>query len=220
MNLTSCPADRPEPHAALRAPRQRAMHARPVRSEPTELANAAMERYARGDAEAFAQLYRLLQPRLYRRCRQLAGAAEAEELVQEVFLKMHRARESFVPQGSVVAWAYSIVLTTSRDRLRRRARRPEAIQSPELLEGRPADRSATPESGANRRALESLVQSRLTQLSANQRGAFVLVKFEGLSCATAAQRLGISTNAVKQRVHRATEELRSALFQSGWTEGL
>src|SRR4051812_23031372 len=80
----------------------------------TERANAAMIRYANGDDAAFPELYRLLAPSLYRLCRWLC-AGDASELFQEVFLKIHRARASFVDSGSVFAWSAAIARKTHVD---------------------------------------------------------------------------------------------------------
>ena len=186
--------------------------------DATAHANAAMARYAAGDERAFPELYRLLAPRLYRLCIYLGGRNDAEELLQEVFLKIHRARASFVPEGSVVAWSYAIARTTQLDRLRRRKRRPEAPLEQAQLETRPADASCDPEHASNQRALECVLENELARLSETLRSAYVLVKVEGLSVADAASVLGASTSAVKQRVHRAMEELKHGLAVSGWVE--
>ncbi|MET0385987.1 MAG: RNA polymerase sigma factor, partial [Polyangiales bacterium] len=184
--------------------------------EQTVRATAAMDRYARGDSAAFEELYRLLSPRLYRLCTYLAGREDADELLQEVFLKLHRARASFVPGGSVVAWSYAIARTTQLDRLRRRKRRPEAPLEAAQLETRAAQPGSDPESAAAQRALEAVFEKELGELSETLRAAYVMVKLEGLGCAEAASVLGVSTSAIKQRVHRASEQLKAALQASGW----
>ena len=97
----------------------------PRPDEIRNLAGEAMSRYAAGDDRAFDDVYTLLAPRLYRLCICLIGRSEADDLLQEVFLKMHRARASFVPGGSVIAWSFAIARTTSIDRMRHRGRRPE-----------------------------------------------------------------------------------------------
>lgn len=179
-------------------------------------ASRAMERYASGDDRAFEDLYTLLAPRLYRSCIGLIGRAEADDLLQEVFLKMHRARASFVPGGSVLAWSLAIARSTWIDRLRKKKRRPEYATGPEQIETHASEGATCPESSSSSRVLESVLEKQLAALSESLRSAYVLVKIEGLPHAEAADVLGISTNAVKQRVHRATEELKSALSQAGW----
>jgi RNA polymerase sigma-70 factor (ECF subfamily) len=183
----------------------------------SQRATRAMERYAAGDDSAFEELYRLLSPRLYRLCAALAGRNDADELLQEVFLKLHRARGSFAPGGSVVAWSYAIARTTQLDRMRRRARRPESPLEAEQLDSCGAQDAENPESLSSERDLALMLETELQRLSETQRSAYVLVKLEGMRCADAAEVLGVSINAVKQRVHRASEQLKSALVAAGWS---
>ena len=186
------------------------------RDELRHLASEAMNRYAAGDDRAFDDVYTLLAPRLYRLCIGLIGRGEADDLLQEVFLKMHRARASFVPGGSVIAWSFAIARTTSIDRMRHRGRRPEDATAHERLELHAAGVSDSPEASSFGRALEDVFERQLGALSESLRAAYVLVKMEGMSCAEAAAVLGATTNAVKQRVHRATEELKAAAAEAGW----
>src|SRR5262245_45968063 len=73
--------------------------AAPARCQMIDLSHVAMLRYQRGDQRAFAQLHRMIAPRLLRLCIALSGPIEAEDLAQEVFLKIHRARASYCPRG-------------------------------------------------------------------------------------------------------------------------
>ena len=66
------------------------------------------------------------------------------------------------------------------------------------------------------RALEDVFERQLSTLSESLRAAYVLVKVEGMSCAEAGAVLGASTSAVKQRVHRASEQLKAAAAEAGW----
>lgn len=179
-------------------------------------ASSAMTRYAEGDDQAFDEVYALLSPRLYRLCICLAGRGEADDLLQEVFLKMHRARAMFVPGGNVLAWSFAIARTTCIDRQRRRKRRPEDATEHERLERHPSVDAGSPESASAGHALEQLLARQLATLSEGLRDAYVLVKIEGLSIAESAQVLGTTSSAVKQRVHRANEELKAALAKAGW----
>jgi RNA polymerase sigma-70 factor (ECF subfamily) len=181
------------------------------------LAKAAMVRYARsGDAQDFAELYGLLYPRLFRYCVRLCGPSDAEELVQEVFLKMHLARTRFDDdaQGGVASWAFTIARRTHFDRMRWRKRRPETSVDPIQLENAAAV-GRHPESVLAARAIEGRFQYALSSLSDNARSAFVLVRLQGLSSAAASDALGVSVDALKQRVHRASEELKTAMLSIG-----
>jgi RNA polymerase sigma-70 factor, ECF subfamily len=184
---------------------------RAPQGESAVLAHAAMLRYAAGDDAAFAELYRLLAPRLRRLCVYLCGPSDADELVQEVFLRIHRARESFTDEGSVVAWSFTIARLTHLDRVRYRARRPVTHVEHHQLDNHAEPLAEDPERLACRHALLDRIDGRLALLSENVRAAYVLVRLEGASCADAGAALGISVHAVKQRVHRASEALKECL---------
>jgi len=181
----------------------------PISGE-TARANAAMLRYANGDDAAFRELYRLLSPRLYRLCRWLS-ATDAAELFQEVFLKIHRARATFVDSGSVFAWSAAIARKTHVDLVRYRARRPETtLPSNELEFGTPHG-ALSPDAPLLSRELLHEVERELGLLSNNLRVAYDLVKVRGQSYADASAELGAPIDAIKQRVHRACEEIREGV---------
>jgi RNA polymerase sigma-70 factor (ECF subfamily) len=193
-----------------------APRARPALDDPRARANAAMTRYASGDDSAFRALYTLLSPQLFRLCIHLVGRVDAEELLQEVFLKMHRARASFTPGASVSAWCYTIARTSCVDRVRRKQRRPESAMEREQLEAQVDLGASCPESVSAGRALEDVLHTRLAGLSDTLRSAYMLVKIDGLSCAQAADVLGTSASAVKQRIHRVSDELKLGMVEAGW----
>jgi RNA polymerase sigma-70 factor, ECF subfamily len=176
----------------------------------TALANAAMLRYANGDDAAFPELYRLLAPSLYRLCRWLC-AGDASELFQEVFLKIHRARSTFVDSGSVFAWSAAIARKTHVDLVRYRARRPETALPTSFLELSPQSGALSPEAPLLQRDLEREIERELGLLSDNLRIAYDLVKIRGQSYADASVTLGAPIDAIKQRVHRASEEIRAGV---------
>lgn len=180
----------------------------PIRQ--TARANAAMLRYANGDDAAFRELYELLAPSLYRLCRWLS-AGDASELFQEVFLKIHRARATFVDSGSVFAWSAAIARKTHVDLVRYRARRPETVLPSHLLDLSPPSEALSPEAPLLQRDLEREIERKLGLLSDTLRVAYDLVKVRGQSYADASATLGAPIDAIKQRVHRATEELRAGV---------
>jgi RNA polymerase sigma-70 factor (ECF subfamily) len=179
-------------------------------SAQTACANAAMLRYANGDDAAFPELYRLLAPRLYRVCRRLC-AADAGELFQEVFLKIHRARATFVDSGSVFAWSAAIARKTHIDLMRYRARRPETALPSNQLELRAPHGTLSPEAPLLHHELTREVERELGLLSDNLRVAYDLVKIRGKSYADASVELGAPVDAIKQRVHRAIEGIRAGV---------
>src|SRR5687768_2273256 len=93
--------------------------------------NAAMDRYACGDAAAFTVVHRGLYPRLCAFLLRLSGSPTiAEDLAQETFLRMHRARANFARGGAVLPWAYAIARNVHLDHVRAaRLRRTERLPS-------------------------------------------------------------------------------------------
>lgn len=181
-----------------------------------------MLRYSRGDDSAFEPLYRALVPRLYRFCWRLAGQRlDADDLLQETLLRMHRARSSYLHGGNVIHWLFAIARTTHVDRLRRARRRPEAVgtgrDAAEDAQLRSAGHVAA-EGAVQARDLLQLVTITLSQMSEKNRSAYVLLHEEGFSVKEAAAVLGASAAVVKQRAHRACEQLRSTLAAEGWKE--
>jgi len=181
-----------------------------------------MSRYAQGDDLAFDRLYELLSPRLCRFCLRLVPRRwEAQDLFQETFLRLHRARGAFVPGSNVIPWAFAIARSVSLDRRRYRRRRPEDLGS--AKDAAELERPATgdghnPEGTARARDLFELIGNELATLSEGNRLAFVLLREEGLSVDEAAAVLGTTKDAVKQRAHRASEQIRAALEAAGWKE--
>ena len=180
-------------------------------SETSSL-DRAMSRYAEGHDAAFGEVFNVLAPRLLAFLRRLCGSPElAHDLVQETFLRMHRARGSFVPGSAVVPWAYAIArncfVSHARSLKSRAARNSLDISDHEVAAGLDSDAEET---AAVRQSAE-LVERTLAQMSVTNREAFVLIRFEGQSVAEAAQILGASEGAVKLRAFRAYEILRAAL---------
>jgi RNA polymerase sigma-70 factor (ECF subfamily) len=174
--------------------------------------NAAMDRYACGDARSFAALHQALHPRLLAYLTRMSGSTVlASDLVQETFLRMHRARGSFAAGGAVLPWAYAIARNVHIDHARSaRLRHTERLPSDPGLEpidpgGADAESSAIAAQGAQ------VVQRVLDGLPPQQRDAFVLIRYEGLSVQDAAAVLGATPTAVKLRAFRAYEALRAAL---------
>jgi RNA polymerase sigma-70 factor (ECF subfamily) len=175
--------------------------------------NRAMDRYACGDASAFAVLHRALYPRLHAYLVRMRGSHHvADDLVQETFLRMHRARSTFAQGASVVPWMYTIARNVLYDHARSaKVRRTEDIDAAEVPE--PADSGADTESAAVASEAARTVERVLAALPASQREAFVLLRYEGLSVNDAAQVLGATAAAVKLRAFRAYEALRAALAE-------
>jgi RNA polymerase sigma-70 factor (ECF subfamily) len=174
--------------------------------------NGAMDRYASGDSQAFVVLHQALYPRLHAYLTRMCGSsANAADLVQETFLRVHRARATFAPGGAVLPWAYAIARNVALDHARAaRLRETERLPSdpgPEMVDKSGGDA----ESAAIAAQAARIVEAVLAGLPPSQRDAFILLRYEGLSVQDAAAVLGATPTAVKLRAFRAYEALRAAL---------
>jgi len=186
--------------------------------EGTAHLDAAMERYARGEGAAFQELYRRGAPRLRGFLLRLTGdAALADDLAQEAFLRVHRARGSFEPGAAALPWIFAIARNAFLDHARHPHVRRAAGDSHAGAGGAPPEREAPPDTKGDEALLGSemlaIVRATLARLPVLQREAFILLRFEGLSVNEAAQVLGTTEGAVKIRAFRAYEALRAALGQ-------
>lgn len=182
-------------------------------------ADAAMERYARGDEAAFADLYDAIAPRLLGILRRATrDPSAAEDLMQQTLLHMHRARGSFIPGAPVMPWACAIARRLVTDRARRRR------VEQRLFAETPADDdriqydttvvTVAADDLLHTRRLAWRIQQRIDALPELQRTAYRLLRQEGLSLKRAAEVLGTSVTAVKLRAHRASLALRAALREA------
>jgi RNA polymerase sigma-70 factor (ECF subfamily) len=172
----------------------------------------SMEQVRRGEAAGAARLFqRYAAPLLRFTGRILGDPAEAEEITQDVFLKLMMRADQYDGRAPVASWLFAIATNACRDRLRRSVRRPsvalEAVT--EVREpGIPAD-----ERLAQRQRREA-VRRALSELSLEQREALVLARYHGMPYAEIARALDISEGAVKTRIFRAMETLK-AHFSEG-----
>lgn len=175
-----------------------------------EGADRAMARYAEGDARAFDAVFSAISTRIYKFLRRLSGSDElAQDLFQETLLRMHQARGAFRSGSAVLPWAYTIARNVFLDSARARRRRPRGVALEEPGNELPVPADA--ESNLLARQTAAVVERALAQMTEARREAFILIRFEGLSVATAAEILGVSENAVKLRAFQAYEILREEL---------
>jgi RNA polymerase sigma-70 factor, ECF subfamily len=181
-----------------------------------------------GSAAAFEELVVRYQGRLVRVLEHLVGRRElAEDLAQDVFLRVYRSREQYVPGAKFATWLFTIANNVASNALRDRARHPEVTlagsESGPLGE-RPMDRlvqassSGMPTRQIDRAELRDMVRMALDNLNERQRLAVLLNKFEGMSYIDIASAMELSPQAIKSLLSRARENLRQMLepyFESG-----
>ncbi len=171
-----------------------------------------MEQVRRGEAAGATWLFQRYSAPLLRFTGRLLGSrAEAEEVTQDVFLKLMSRADQYDGRAPVGSWLFAIATNACRDRLRRSVRRPSvALDSvAETAEpGIPVD-----ERLADRQRREA-VRRALAHLSEEQREALILARYHGMPYADIARTLKISEGAVKTRIFRAMETLK-AHFSAG-----
>jgi RNA polymerase sigma-70 factor, ECF subfamily len=187
----------------------------------TKLARA-MGLYAQGDGAAFLEVHRIARPYVRSFLLRLCGRRElAEELTQDVFVRMHCARGNYTTGAPVLPWAFAIARNALIDYSRRT--RVRAPLNKDVQLARESDYAAGPASQADAavtaRETATIVERTLARLPESQREAFVLLRFEGLSVADAAQLVGATEGAIKIRAFRASEAIRAALDAPGGDEG-
>lgn len=166
-------------------------------------------RCRRGDVGAFEELYRQHATRLYNLAFRMAGnPADADDLLQEIFLLAYRKLESFRGASALGTWLYRLGMNVCLDRLRSKANKQEATTDAleEQVISAPISAGAQP---FNRLDLERAIRT----LPEGARAAFLLHDVEGLDHAEVGQVLGISEGTSKSQVHKARMRIRAYLRQ-------
>jgi RNA polymerase sigma-70 factor (ECF subfamily) len=175
-----------------------------------------MLRFKAGDLAAFETLFaRHSRPLVNFAYRFVRNRAVAEELAQDIFIRVHDAASSYRAQAKFTTWLYRIATNVCLNEIRR----PLFRASHESLDRGQGDnpdprpmeladkRSVGPDILLERRAVSRALKQALAQLPEKQRLAFILNKYQELSYAEVAEVLRISEKAVKSLIHRAKESM-------------
>jgi RNA polymerase sigma-70 factor (ECF subfamily) len=180
--------------------------------DPQDPADRAMSRYADGDDAAFALVHRAVVERLRAFLLRLARSPSlADDLVQETFLRVHRARGSFARGARVVPWCYAIARNVYLDHARSAQVRRDRVHVGEEDVAEAPGPSADGEETTIAAEMAAVVERTLARIPPNQREAFILIRYEALSVRDAAAVLGTTEGAVKLRAFHAYEALRAAI---------
>ncbi len=174
-----------------------------------------MARYARGDLAAFREIYARYERRVFNYLlKGFVGRETAADLVQETFLRLHRARRGYRPGSALRPWLYAIATNLLRSERRRSVPRPgvEAWGGPDFPTA--IDLGPDPERQLHRARLHSALRAAVADLPDSQREVIVLSRFDRLRHDEIARALGVSVGAVKLRIFRGMERLREKL--SAW----
>jgi RNA polymerase sigma-70 factor (ECF subfamily) len=185
---------------------ERGAQGNPAGSNPEDAALAAACRA--GDLHAYERLYRLQGARMRNLARNLLGSqSDAEDAVQETFLKVQRSITSFRGQSSFVTWTFRILVNTCHDLRRSRMRRKEFVPDEREDAAMPVEARAPGGHPSLKLALERAIAA-LTQ---HQRDVFLLYEVEGFHHAEIAAMLEITETASKNTLFQAKKNLRRTL---------
>ncbi len=163
-----------------------------------------------GDYSPASEIYDRYSGRIYNFAfRFLKNSEAAEDATQEVFVKMLKHANQFHGDAKLSTWLFSITANWCRDYLRKADNKSK--ESEDVLISLPAPSELAPDRNLERRESERRVQRALQSLTAEQREAILLSRYQGLSYAEIAQIAGCSEGAVKTRVFRAMETLKKIL---------
>jgi len=173
-----------------------------------------VSRAAGGDSAAFQALVERHRSRVYRVAYQFAGNhADAEDIAQEVFIKVYRSLDRFRQDAQLTSWLYRIVMNACIDHRRRQHPASTApfgeeaefrmLNTPEGTPG-PEDRAYAGELG-------KVLEAEVGRLPQGQRIVFIMRHHQGLKLCEIAEALGLAEGTVKRQLHAAVHRLRSAL---------
>lgn len=170
-----------------------------------------MLRTAQGDKAAFATLFDRHQARVVRFChRFVLNRAHAEELAQDIFVKVYRSAKRYQPSAQFKTYLFRVATNHCLNEVRRQGvvqveAKVTDDEGPSVLDSTPADDS--PHADLEAKRLEACVHDALASLSPRERAAFAMCRFEGLPYRDIAQALEATESAVKSLIHRATVQV-------------
>jgi RNA polymerase sigma-70 factor, ECF subfamily len=183
---------------------------------------ALISRAAAGDASAFQRLVEQHRTMVYRVAYQFAGNHhDAEDIAQEVFIKVYRSLDRFRHDAQLSSWLYRIVMNACIDHRRRHlaaGARPSGDELEQRMLETPED-SPGPEARAYAGELGQVLESEIRRLPAGQRVVFLMRHYQGLKLCEIAHALGLAEGTVKRQLHAAVHRLRHSLSHAKVTAG-
>ena len=169
--------------------------------------------------EDFQEIYASYRPRIHRYLTRLIGPGEAEDLTQEVFVRVSRGLPEFKGESKLSTWIYRIATNVATDRLRSRSFQENGSgKAPPPHEGSSEDADALPDGKSPsierqlmRDQMSSCVHDFIGTLPENYRTVVTLSEIEGLTNPEIAEVLGLTLDVVKIRVHRGRARLKEKL---------
>lgn len=180
--------------------------------------NAFIEGMARGDEKAFREFVERYKKKVYFLALDMVGnSVDAEDISQEVFLKVFRSFSTFRKGAKLGSWLYRVTYNACIDHIRRRASVPEVVAD-EVLESRSlADAglagvaASDPARAAESKLLQERIARALDKVSPQEKAVFLLRHYDDLMLKDIASSLGLSIGSVKSYLFRAVRKLQKEL---------
>ena len=179
-------------------------------------------RAAAGDGAAFHALVERHRAMVYRLAYQFAGNHhDAEDIAQDVFIKVYRSLDRFRYDAHLTSWLYRIVMNACIDHKRRHAPAGWApfTEDAELRMANTPEEGPGPEETAYGGQIGEVLESEIARLPPGQRLVFTMRHHEGLKLGEIADALGLAEGTVKRQLHAAVHRLRAALTTARVTTG-
>ena len=180
-----------------------------------------VDRFNKGDRGAFEALVVRHQRRVYNLTYRITGLAdEAQELTQDIFIKVYQKLSTFRGDAAFTTWLYQVAANHAKNRLkylnRRKYFRSESVEAPiEGKNGAMTKQYPNPSPGPDKlldsAEIQKIVQEKLAELSEEQKIVVTLRDIEGLDYEEIAQITGLALGTVKSRIHRGRLELKRKL---------
>jgi RNA polymerase sigma-70 factor (ECF subfamily) len=169
-----------------------------------------MLRVQQGDERAFEELVlkhtRGVLNLVYR---YLGDASRAEDVAQDVFVKVYRARKKYEPKAKFTTWLYRIAVNHCLNEIRSRRNQPAGASPIDELIEEPA--AENPDTRMSQMELRRAVKAAIDALPENQRMAVILARYQEMSYEQISETMGMSLEAVKSVLFRAKENLKQSL---------
>jgi RNA polymerase sigma-70 factor (ECF subfamily) len=173
------------------------------------------DRLIAGDPSAFRDLMEAYKRKVYGLAYEMTqNHADAEDVSQVAFMKVHRSIGTLKPGRGLNAWLYQIVYRTAIDHIRKRSFYPkDALPSPPRAAffSEPPDPTAGPEKSAEVACLRKRIDEALAKVSSRERAAIILRHYHDLKLREIAQTLGVSLGSAKSYLFRALRKLQKEL---------
>jgi RNA polymerase sigma-70 factor (ECF subfamily) len=181
-----------------------------------------VSRAAVGDHAAFQALVERHRSMVYRVAYQFAGNHhDAEDIAQDVFIKVFRSLDRFRQDAQLTSWIYRIIMNACIDFRRRHSPAAAAPfgEEAEIKMLNTPEESPGPEDAAYAGELGDVLQAEISRLPPGQRIVFVMRHHQGLKLIEIAEALGLAEGTVKRQLHAAVHRLRHALSTANVTVG-